>query len=97
MAQQRVDAETTTSDLPLPRPKVVLGRRVYSAYGWTRKDHIWLNGRRIGQIALSQYDRPGTTIALNGRRHPGRAIDWCTHQFIMTEKRGHQHPCLLAA
>ncbi len=97
MAHPPGDAQSINSDLPSPKPKVVLGRRVYSALGWTRKDQIWFMGQRIGQITLSHNDRPGTTIALNGRRHPGRAVAWCTHQFITAEIKKHQHSFRLAA
>jgi hypothetical protein len=97
MAQLPVEAGTVISNLLNPKPKVALGNRAYSASGWTRKDTIWFHGQKIGQIVLAHNDRPGTTIALNGRRQAGRAIDWCLHQFLIRGQGERQQAYALAA
>lgn len=97
MAQLMVEPTTAIPDSFGLKPKVVTGDRVYFASNWARKDSIWFQGQRIGQIVLAHNNRAGTTIALNGRRHPGRAIDWCLQQFLNGRQGQRHRPCPLAA
>lgn len=63
------------------KPVIILGKRVYSALSWKRKDTILYDGIKIGYILLSQNDRPGTTVStINHERVTGRNIDWCIAQ-----------------
>ena len=56
---------------------VIIGERIYASLNWTRKDIILRNGEKIGHIHLSGTDRAGETVAKNGQKKKGRAIDWC--------------------
>jgi hypothetical protein len=97
MAQHPVEPNAAISSLFNAKPTVVIGNRAYLATGWTRKDTIWFRGQKIGQIVLAHNDRPGTTVALNGRRQAGRAIDWCLHQFLISSQRERRQAYSLAA
>lgn len=90
MAQLVVEPDTANLDLSRSRPRVITGSRAYFPYGWTRKDSIWFQGQRIGKIVLAHDNRTGITFALNGRQHPGRALDWCLQQFLAGSQTQHR-------
>lgn len=67
-------------------PLVKIGSRVWRMGNWTRKDEVYLNGKRIGHIRLSDSDRFGTTVSkFNGLQKAGRDPAWCAEQATLAQ------------